>query len=111
MMDRSADGLPNQKEPKETFICERIKPVEGTYDASAMSIGEPGFPGQFVWRKKEYFLAEILEKGSTQDGRIAMHFEEHPAEFAREPLEKALKRAEPGSSGERWIRNALKAQK
>jgi hypothetical protein len=50
------------KEPSEKFICEQIKPVPGTYDASAMSIGEPGFPGRFIWRKQEYFLAEILEK-------------------------------------------------
>ena len=50
------------REPSEKFICERIRPVPGTYDASAMSIGEPGFPGQFIWRKQEYFLAEVLEK-------------------------------------------------
>lgn len=54
-------------------------------------------------------LAGILAAGSTQDGRIALHFEEHPAKFAREPLQQALKRAEPGSTGETWIKNALKA--
>ena len=54
-------------------------------------------------------LAEILAKGSTQDGRIALYFEEHPSAVALEPLKKALARAEPGSSGQRRIENALKA--
>lgn len=47
---------------KEQFICEQIKPVEGTLDTSSMSIGEPGFPGKFIWRKQEYELDTILEK-------------------------------------------------
>lgn len=37
-------------------------------------------------------LARVLEQGSTQDSRIAMYFREHPADYAKKPLEKALKR-------------------
>ncbi len=54
-------------------------------------------------------LAGILAEGSTQDGRIALYFERHPAEFARAPLQAALKRAEPGSAAKGWIENARKA--
>jgi hypothetical protein len=54
-------------------------------------------------------LAEILARGCTQDGRIALHFEEHPAQVALEPLRKALARAEPGSTERQWIENALRA--
>ena len=44
------------------FICEAIRPVAGTFDTSAMSAGEPGFPRRFLWRRREYELVEILEK-------------------------------------------------
>ena len=44
---------------KEQFICEQIRPVEGTFDTASMSIGEPGFPGKFIWLKKEYELDSI----------------------------------------------------
>ena len=50
------------KELSEKFICEQIKPVPGTFDTSTMAIGEPGFPGKFTWRNKEYELDTILEK-------------------------------------------------
>ncbi|MHC5009410.1 MAG: HEAT repeat domain-containing protein [Planctomycetota bacterium] len=54
-------------------------------------------------------LAAILLEGSTQDGRIASWFEDHPAEYAREPLEAALARAAPDSYEQRAIQAALDA--
>lgn len=47
---------------KEEFISEPIKPVEGTFDAAGMARGEPGLPHRFIWRDKEYTVAEVLEK-------------------------------------------------
>ena len=46
---------------KDEFVSEPIRPVVGTSNAKAMARGEPGFPQQFVWRDKEYALAELLE--------------------------------------------------
>ena len=43
------------------FISEPIKPVPGTFDTTAMTRGEPGLPGRFVWRDKEYTVADVLE--------------------------------------------------
>lgn len=56
------------KTPTETFICEQIKPVAGTFDTSTMTIGEPGFPGKFIWRKTEYELDTILDKWKETSG-------------------------------------------
>jgi len=44
------------------FICEAIKPVAGTMDTVAMARGEPGLPGEFIWRDQEYAVAAVLEK-------------------------------------------------
>ena len=57
----------------------------------------------------EEVRAKILEAGSTQDGRIAMYFESNPAEYARNPLKAALKRAAPDSFARRRIEAALNA--
>ena len=55
-------GNSQMKEPTEKLISEEVKPVTGTYDLSAMTTGAPGFPGKFVWRNREYVLAEVLER-------------------------------------------------
>lgn len=51
------------------FISEPITPVAGTADTSAMARGEPGVPGQFVWRERSYTVRRLLEtwKTSTRD--------------------------------------------
>jgi hypothetical protein len=49
-------------EKNEELISESIMPVAGTFDTGAMARGEPGLPARFVWRKKEYIVAEILGK-------------------------------------------------
>jgi hypothetical protein len=56
------------KEPfssNKEFVCEPVKPVEGSFDASTMAAGEPGLPGRFVWRGVEYEVARVLEKWKT----------------------------------------------
>ena len=45
----------------EEFISEPIKPVAGTFEATAMTRGEPGLPAGFIWRDKEYAVADVLE--------------------------------------------------
>ncbi|KPK44778.1 MAG: hypothetical protein AMJ65_02075 [Phycisphaerae bacterium SG8_4] len=45
----------------EEFVSEPIVPVEGTFDAAAMTRGEPGLPGRFLWRDQEYSTADVLE--------------------------------------------------
>ena len=51
------------------FISEAIVPVAGTFDAGAMSRGEPGLPAQFIWRDKTYTVDRLLStwKSSTPD--------------------------------------------
>ena len=45
-----------------TFISEAITPIKASFDASSMAQGEPGLPQRFRWRKKEFVVAEILER-------------------------------------------------
>jgi len=45
-----------------SFISEPITPVEASFDTSGMARGEPGLPQKFRWRKKEYVVAEVLER-------------------------------------------------
>jgi len=45
----------------EEFVSEPIKPVADTFDLNGMTRGEPGLPGRFVWRDKEYAVANVLE--------------------------------------------------
>jgi len=45
-----------------SFISEPIVPVEASFDTSGMARGEPGLPQKFRWRKKEFVVAEVLER-------------------------------------------------
>lgn len=47
------------------FISEPIEPVAGTFDAGAMSRGEPGLPSRFFWRKTKYTLAGVARSWKT----------------------------------------------
>ena len=63
------------------FISEAIKPVAGTFDTAAMAIGEPGLPTRFIWRDREYTIAETLEKwkesGPCKSGGSEMYLRKH----------------------------------
>jgi hypothetical protein len=65
----------------EEFISEPIEPVEGTFDTAGMTRGEPGLPSRFVWRDKEYIVAEVLEKwkesGRCKTGSPEMYLRKH----------------------------------
>jgi hypothetical protein len=45
-----------------SFISEPIVPVGTSFDAAGMARGEPGLPQKFRWRKKEFVVAEVLER-------------------------------------------------
>jgi len=49
-------------DPSERFVCEAIKPVRGAMDTLGMARGEPGLPLRFLWRGREYAVAEVLER-------------------------------------------------
>jgi hypothetical protein len=46
----------------ETFIGEALVPVAGSFDPAGTSRGEPALPGKFLWRGREYTVAEVLEQ-------------------------------------------------
>jgi len=45
-----------------SFVSEPITPVGASFDTSGMARGEPGLPQKFRWRKKEFTVAEVLER-------------------------------------------------
>ena len=65
----------------EEFVSEPIMPVEGTFDATGMTRGEPGLPSRFVWREQEYEVAEVLERwkesGPCKSGSPEMYLRKH----------------------------------
>jgi hypothetical protein len=44
------------------FVSERITPLETSFDTRLMSQGEPGLPLHFLWRRREWHVAAILEQ-------------------------------------------------
>lgn len=50
---------------QDQFVSEPISPVADSFDTTAMTIGEPGVPMCFRWRKKEYRIARVVEKWKT----------------------------------------------
>jgi hypothetical protein len=51
------------------FISEPIEPIAKTADPGAMARGEPGLPGRFRWRGREYIVTHVIRtwKTSTRD--------------------------------------------
>jgi len=69
----------------EKFISESIKPVPGTSDTAAMTRGEPGLPGRFVWRDQEYEVAAVREvwkeSGPCRSGSAEQYLRKHWFKF------------------------------
>ena len=65
----------------EQFVSEPIKPLQGTFDPAGMTRGEPGLPHRFLWRDKEYTVAEVLEAwkedGPCKSGSSEMYLRKH----------------------------------
>ena len=53
----------------ESFISEPIGPKAGTFARAGMARAEPGLPGSFAWRGREYTVARLIEswKSTTPD--------------------------------------------
>lgn len=49
----------------EEFISEPIKPDPTTFDTKYMSVGAPGLPRQFTWRKQTVKVREIVKTWRT----------------------------------------------
>lgn len=47
---------------KETFVGEAIIPVEQSFCTSAMAVGRPGLPAQFLWQGRSLSVIEVLEE-------------------------------------------------
>jgi len=65
----------------EEFVSEPIEPVPGTFDPAGMARGEPGLPGRFVWRSKEYEVADVIEvwkeSGLCKSGSPELYLRKH----------------------------------
>ena len=55
------------RDTREKFVSEPLQPVPGTADPAALSRGEPGLPGKFIWRGKEYVVKCVLESWKSSD--------------------------------------------
>lgn len=66
---------------REEFVSEAIEPVESTFNAARMATGEPGLPRQFIWRDREYEIADVLEQwkdsGPCKSGTDEKYLRKH----------------------------------
>jgi len=64
-----------------SFVSEPIIPVAGTFDMAGMSRGEPGLPGKFRWRGREFAVAQELERwrehGDCRNGSGERYVRKH----------------------------------
>ena len=64
-----------------SFVSEPIQPVPGTFDATGMSRGEPGLPGKFTWRSREFTIVQELESwrdhGDCRNGSGERYVRKH----------------------------------
>jgi hypothetical protein len=49
----------------ETFVSEAVVPQVGSFDAAAMSRGEPGLPRVFTWRGRRFEVVRVLSTWKT----------------------------------------------
>jgi hypothetical protein len=63
--------------------------VRGTADAAAMSRGEPGLPGRFVWRKTECRVLGVIRQwktsGPCRNGSDEVYLRRHWYQVLVEP--------------------------
>lgn len=57
--------LLNGNEPEGSLINEPIEPEPGTFDTRWMARGQPGVPGRFKWRGKNYTVARVIKTWRT----------------------------------------------
>ncbi|HUT58324.1 MAG TPA: DUF6504 family protein [Phycisphaerae bacterium] len=75
----------------EQFVSEPITPVPGTADVRAMARGEPGLPGRFTWRGREYRVAEVIQSwktsGPCRSGGGEVYLRRHWHKILTEPCQ------------------------
>jgi phosphoribosylglycinamide formyltransferase-1 len=94
----------------ERFIGEDIKPVATTFDTTRMAAGEPGLPGQFLWRDRTIEIAAVLrtwhETGNCDHGSPEQYVRKHWYEIVTTTGEtmKIYFERQPrrGEKGSRW---------
>ena len=52
--------MPETPDNAGEFVGDPIKPVPGTADVRAMATGAPGLPERFLWRGREFQVAQVL---------------------------------------------------
>jgi len=66
---------------RERFIGEPIKPDTDTADAARMGTGEPGLPGRFTWRGRDYEVDYVIrswrETGRCHHGSPELYVRRH----------------------------------
>lgn len=53
--------MPPERALAESFVCERIIPDPGSFDARAAASGEPALPLRFSWRGETMDVEEVLD--------------------------------------------------
>jgi hypothetical protein len=65
----------------ERFVDEAIMPIVATYDTSRMAVGEPGLPGEFLWRGRTVEVLAVLrtwrETGKCRHGSPEKYVRKH----------------------------------
>jgi hypothetical protein len=70
----------------ERFVSDIIRPVGAAWDTSRMAVGEPGLPGEFVWRGRTLKITAVLrtwrETGKCRHGSGELYVRKHWFEVA-----------------------------
>lgn len=73
----------------EQFIGEQITPASGTASTAGMARGEPGLPGRFTWRDREYHVLRVLQQwkssGPCRSGGGEIYLRRHWYKVMTEP--------------------------
>lgn len=90
------------------FISEHITPLGSSFDSSSMARGEPGLPGVFIWRGKEYRVKTMIEAKKTlrscRNGSGEQYINKHYYAFETESGEvMTVYRKRSGSKKDSWV--------
>lgn len=90
------------------FISEPITPLDSSFDVTLMSRGEPGLPGVFIWRAKEYRVKAMIETQKTlrncRNGSGEQYINKHYYTFETETGEvMTVYRKRSGTKKDLWV--------
>ncbi len=98
------------------FISEEISPIGTSFDASALARGEPGLPGVFLWRGKEYRVKTLVEAKKTlrncRNSSDEKYINKHYSVFETETGEvMTVYRKRSGSKKDSWVLLSIQRKK